>query len=132
MYLIVIAWIYVVLMMAVAEGTSTTGTVLGAIVTFVMYGVAPAGLLAYLMGAPSRNKAVKRQAMAEREAHAASLAAQAAAADVNPAASGSADAIAVGLAPDAGGHPAGASHGTADAVTALADEPGVPPVRVKP
>ena len=61
MYLIVIAWIYVVLMMAVAEGTSTNGTALGAIVTFVMYGVGPAGLVAYLMGAPSRNKRNKKR-----------------------------------------------------------------------
>ena len=34
MYLVVIAWLYVALMMAVAEATNTTGTVLGAIVTF--------------------------------------------------------------------------------------------------
>ena len=48
MYLIVIAWIYVVLMMAVAEATNSSGSVLGAIVTFLLYGVGPAGLVAYL------------------------------------------------------------------------------------
>ncbi|MEO6017501.1 MAG: hypothetical protein ABIP46_09605 [Polaromonas sp.] len=61
MYLVVIAWIYVVLMMSVAEATNTTGTVLGALVTFVLYGVLPAALVVYLMGAPMRSKAIKKQ-----------------------------------------------------------------------
>ena len=61
MYLIVIAWIYVVLMMSVAEATNTTGTVLGAIVTFVLYGVVPVTLVVYLMGAPARSKAIKKR-----------------------------------------------------------------------
>ena len=41
MHLIVIAWIYVVLMMSVAEAISTQGSVLGALITFVFYGVLP-------------------------------------------------------------------------------------------
>ena len=61
MYLIVIAWIYVVLMMSIAEATNTTGTVLGAIVTFVLYGVVPVTLVVYLMGAPARGKAIKKR-----------------------------------------------------------------------
>ena len=61
MYLVVIAWIYVVLMMSVAEASNTTGTVLGALVTFVLYGVLPAALVVYLMGAPMRSKAIKKQ-----------------------------------------------------------------------
>lgn len=65
MYLIVIAWVYVVLMMSVAEATNSNGTVLGAIVTFVMYGVGPAALVAYLMGAPKRNRAIKQRAAEE-------------------------------------------------------------------
>jgi hypothetical protein len=59
MYLVVIAWIYVVLMMSVAEATNSTGTVLGAIITFLMYGVAPVALVVYLMRTPSRRKAIK-------------------------------------------------------------------------
>jgi hypothetical protein len=62
MYLVIIAWMYVVLMMSVAEATNTTGTVLGAIVTFFLYGVGPAGLLAYLMGTPARKRAIKKRA----------------------------------------------------------------------
>ena len=59
MYLIVIAWLYVVLMMAVAEATNTTGTVLGALVTFVLYGALPVALVVYLMGTPARKRALR-------------------------------------------------------------------------
>ena len=65
MYLVVIAWIYVVLMMSVAEATNSTGTLLGAIVTFVLYGLAPVALVVYLMGAPSRSKSIKKRAAQE-------------------------------------------------------------------
>ena len=86
MYLVAIAWIYVVLMMSVAEATNTTGTVLGALVTFVLYGVLPAALVVYLMGAPMRSKAIKKQdaeQLAQRTAIAA--AAQAAGEPATPA-----------------------------------------------
>lgn len=59
MYIIVIAWIYVTFMMSVAEATNTNGTLLGAIVTFILYGILPSALMVYLMGAPQRNKARK-------------------------------------------------------------------------
>lgn len=49
MYLIIIGWIYVVLMMAVAEATSPMGTVTGAIFTFLLYGAAPVSLIVYLL-----------------------------------------------------------------------------------
>lgn len=69
MYIVVIAWIYVVLMMSVAEATNTTGTVLGAIVTFVLYGALPVALVVYLMGAPARNKAIKKRNAEELARH---------------------------------------------------------------
>jgi hypothetical protein len=69
MYLVVIAWIYVVLMMSVAEATNTTGTVLGAIVTFVLYGLGPVALVIYLMRAPARNKALKKRRAEELVQH---------------------------------------------------------------
>jgi hypothetical protein len=72
MYLIVIAWIYVVLMMSVAEATNTSGTVLGAVITFVLYGLAPAALVAYLMGSPARHRAIKKRNADEMARHAAS------------------------------------------------------------
>jgi hypothetical protein len=61
MYLIVIAWLYVTLLMALAEAFSSQGTVLGAIITFVFYGVLPMGLVVYLMGTPLRRREIKRQ-----------------------------------------------------------------------
>ncbi|MEY4507812.1 MAG: hypothetical protein RL297_2390 [Pseudomonadota bacterium] len=61
MYLVAIAWIYVVLMMAVAEATNSNGTVLGAFFTFVLYGVLPLGLVIYILRTPDRRKARKAQ-----------------------------------------------------------------------
>ena len=66
MYLVVIAWLYVVLMMSVAEATNTTGTILGALITFVLYGLGPVALVVYLMGAPARNSAIKKRNARER------------------------------------------------------------------
>jgi hypothetical protein len=71
MYLVVIAWLYVALMMAVAEATSPIGTVVGAVLTFVLYGAAPVSLVVYLMGRPARRRAARR-ALAEQEKAAAS------------------------------------------------------------
>lgn len=65
MYLIAIAWIYVALMMAVAEATHANGTVLGAIVTFLLYGLGPVALVVYLMQSPARRKAIKAREAAE-------------------------------------------------------------------
>ena len=76
MYLVVIAWLYVTIMMSVAEATSSTGSVLGAIVTFVLYGLLPLSIVVYIMGTPARKRAIHARAMAERaEAEAAAAAA---------------------------------------------------------
>lgn len=56
MYLIPLAWMYVAVMMAVAEATHPRGTVLGAIVTFVLYGVLPVALLLYFIVRRSRRR----------------------------------------------------------------------------
>ena len=57
MHLVAIAWIYVVLMMAVAEALSSQGTVLGAVITFVLYGVLPLSVVLYIMATPARRQA---------------------------------------------------------------------------
>jgi hypothetical protein len=72
MYLVAIGWLYVALMMAVAEAAHPNGSVLGGIVTFLFYGVMPTGLVLYLMGTPLRRKALRRQEEAERAQTAAS------------------------------------------------------------
>ena len=56
MYIVAIAWIYVALMMSVAEATNTNGTVLGGIVTFILYGILPTGIIIYIMDAPRRKR----------------------------------------------------------------------------
>ncbi len=65
MYLIVIGWLYVALMMGVAEATNSNGTVLGGIISFVLYGLGPVALVVYLMGSPLRRKAIKAREAAE-------------------------------------------------------------------
>jgi len=68
-HLVVIAWLYVAVMMAVAEATHTNGTVLGAIFTFLLYGVLPVALMVYLLATPARRRALKaREAAAQAAA----------------------------------------------------------------
>ena len=68
MYLIPIAWLYVALMMAVAEATSPVGTVLGAVITFVLYGVGPVALILYFIGRPARRRAQLAREQAQLQA----------------------------------------------------------------
>ena len=65
MYIVPIAWLYVALMMAVAEANHSNGTVLGAVFTFVLYGLGPVALVVYLMDAPRRRRAIKAREAAE-------------------------------------------------------------------
>jgi hypothetical protein len=67
MHLVAVAWIYVVLMMAVVEGMSPQGTVLGAFFTFLLYGVLPLPIVLYVMAAPARRRA-RQRAMARAQA----------------------------------------------------------------
>ena len=68
MYLVVIAWLYVVLIAAVTEATSNIGTVLGAVITFVLYGLLPLSIVMFILGTPGRKRAIYAKAMAERAA----------------------------------------------------------------
>ena len=94
MYLVVIAWLYVTVLMAVAEATSPTGSVLGAIVTFALYGLLPMSILVYILGTPGRKRKIHAREMQERAA----------------AAQAGASALAE---PDAGGHAPSAAAGPA-------------------
>ncbi|PKO58433.1 MAG: hypothetical protein CVU24_17145 [Betaproteobacteria bacterium HGW-Betaproteobacteria-18] len=67
MYIVAIAWLYVAILMAVAEATHTTGTLLGGIITFVMYGLLPLALVMYVMGAPVRRRTIKAKERSELE-----------------------------------------------------------------
>lgn len=65
MYIVPIGWLYVTMMMSVVEATSANGTVLGAIVTFVLYGLLPTSIIWYLMSTPARKRAIKAREAAE-------------------------------------------------------------------
>jgi mannose/fructose/N-acetylgalactosamine-specific phosphotransferase system component IID len=65
MYIVPIAWLYVTVMMAVAEATNTTGTVLGGVITFLLYGLLPVSIVVYVMGSPARKRAIKAKERAE-------------------------------------------------------------------
>jgi mannose/fructose/N-acetylgalactosamine-specific phosphotransferase system component IID len=56
MHVVALAWIYVVLMMTVVEALSPDGTLLGAILTFVFYGVLPLSIVLYIMSRGSRRR----------------------------------------------------------------------------
>lgn len=64
MHIVPIAWMFVVVLMTIAEATSTQGTLLGAFFTFVLYGVLPLAILMYILGTPGRKRA-RRAAEAE-------------------------------------------------------------------
>ncbi len=49
LYIVAIGWIYVVLMMSVAETSVVAG-----IATFLFYGVLPLGVILYLLNTPKR------------------------------------------------------------------------------
>ncbi len=57
MLLTLVAWTYVVVLMAVAEATSPQGTLLGALATLLLYGALPMSIVAYLLYTPARRRA---------------------------------------------------------------------------
>ena len=59
LYLVAIGWMYVVLMMSVAEALAPNGSLLGALITFLFYGALPLALVLYLLGTPARRKALR-------------------------------------------------------------------------
>lgn len=73
MLVIFVAWLYVALMMALAEALHPAGHWWGAVMTFLLYGVGPVSLALYLLTTPLRRKAranADARAAAEAEAEA--------------------------------------------------------------
>lgn len=86
MWIVAIAWMYVAIMMTLAEATHPQGTILGAIITFLFYGVAPVAIVMYILGTPGRRRArraAEAQAEAARQASLASAAGGAAQGDAS-------------------------------------------------
>lgn len=84
MHLVAIAWMYVVAAMSIAEATGPAGSLLGAAVTFVLYGALPLSIVLYVLGTPAR----RRRRAAGAAAVAASQAPAAPAEDASPHAPG--------------------------------------------
>ncbi|AMO94881.1 putative transmembrane protein [Collimonas fungivorans] len=61
MYIVAIAWIYVVFMMAITEVTPVAG-----VMTFLLYGVFPLTIVLYLMGTPKRKRNRQRAENSDR------------------------------------------------------------------
>lgn len=63
MYIVAIAWLYVIMMMSITARSITAG-----VLTFVFYGLAPLLLVLWLFGGGSRKRASLRAAAAARSA----------------------------------------------------------------
>ena len=72
MLIVAMAWIYVVSMMTLAEATSQQGSVLGAVITFFLYGVLPLSIVLYIGNTPARGRALRRAEAEEAAQRAAS------------------------------------------------------------
>lgn len=53
-WIVALAWLYIVVLMAAAEAIAPNGSVLGALLTLLLYGLAPLALVGYLLGTPAR------------------------------------------------------------------------------
>lgn len=66
MWIIVVAWMYVAVLMAVAEAVHPGGSVGGAVATFFLYGLGPMCLVIYLLNSPARRKRLRQQEAAQQ------------------------------------------------------------------
>lgn len=57
MWIVAIAWMFVAVLMAITEAVSPVGSILGAIITLLLYGIAPTALLMYILTTPQRRRA---------------------------------------------------------------------------
>jgi membrane protein implicated in regulation of membrane protease activity len=65
MHIVALGWMFVVVLMVAAEATSTQGSLLGALITLLLYGLLPLGIVLYLLGTPARRRARRRQEAAD-------------------------------------------------------------------
>tara|TARA_R110001599_G_scaffold159052_1_gene346135 strand:- start:161653 stop:161871 length:219 start_codon:yes stop_codon:yes gene_type:complete len=61
MYIVIVAWIYVVFMMSVTEKNAVAG-----IMTFLLYGLVPVGILFYLMRSGKRRRIIQERQRQEQ------------------------------------------------------------------
>ncbi|MBP7914824.1 MAG: hypothetical protein KAZ63_05700 [Vitreoscilla sp.] len=68
MHIVAIAWMFVVLLMTLAEATSPQGSLIGALFTFLLYGALPLSIVLYVLATPARRRRRLAAEAAEREA----------------------------------------------------------------
>ncbi len=66
MWIVAVAWMYVVVMMAVAQAMAPDGSVWGAIGILVFYGLLPVSLVMYVLFTPHRRRARREQEAREQ------------------------------------------------------------------
>lgn len=64
LHIVAIAWMFVVVLVAVVEAVSPQGSLLGAFFTLVGWGLLPLAVLLYILGTPARRRARQRDASA--------------------------------------------------------------------
>lgn len=57
MHIVAIAWMFVVVLMTLAEAMAPNGSVLGAAFTLLLYGVLPLSIVLYILATPARKRA---------------------------------------------------------------------------
>jgi membrane protein implicated in regulation of membrane protease activity len=60
LHIVAIAWVFVVVLVALVEAVSPQGSVLGALFTLVGWGLLPLAVVLYILGTPARRRARQR------------------------------------------------------------------------
>ena len=74
MHIVALGWMFVAVLMSLAEATSPQGSLLGAAITLVLYGVLPVAVVLYVMNTPHRRRARRRAEAAAETAQVSSAA----------------------------------------------------------
>jgi hypothetical protein len=57
LHIVALAWLFVVVLAAAVEAVSPQGTVVGALLTLIGWGVVPLAVVLYILGTPARRRA---------------------------------------------------------------------------
>lgn len=57
LHIVALAWLFVVVLAAAVEAVSPQGTVVGALLTLIGWGVLPLAVVLYILGTPARRRA---------------------------------------------------------------------------
>lgn len=69
MCVVAIGWLYVAVMAAIAEGMSPQGTLMGAFMTLLGWGVLPLALVLYIVDMPARKRRRRAREAQQDDSH---------------------------------------------------------------